>query len=41
MELSGAFRPGGDVDEAYRYGVEVHVDALAARGGLGASSTRR
>jgi AcrR family transcriptional regulator len=30
MELSGAFRLGGDVDEAYRYGVDVLVDALAA-----------
>lgn len=29
MELSGAFRLGGDVDEAYRYGVDVLVDALA------------
>jgi AcrR family transcriptional regulator len=28
MELSGAFRLGGDVDEAYRYGVDVLVDAL-------------
>jgi AcrR family transcriptional regulator len=31
MELSGAFRLGGDVDEAYRYGVEVLVDALTGR----------
>jgi len=31
MELSGAFRLGGDVDEAYRYGVEVLVEALAGR----------
>lgn len=30
MELSGAFRLGGDVDEAYRYGVNVLVSALAA-----------
>jgi AcrR family transcriptional regulator len=29
MELSGAFRLGGDVDAAYRYGVDVLVDALA------------
>jgi hypothetical protein len=29
MELSGAFRLGGDVDEAYRYGVDVLVEALA------------
>ena len=28
MEISGAFRLGGDVDEAYRYGVGVLVDAL-------------
>jgi AcrR family transcriptional regulator len=32
MELTGAFRLGGDVDAAYRYGVAVLVDALAARG---------
>jgi AcrR family transcriptional regulator len=32
MELSGAFRLGGDVDEAYRYGVDLIVAALAARG---------
>ena len=31
MELSGAFRLGGDVDAAYRYGVDVLVDALANR----------
>ena len=30
MELAGQFRFGGDVDEAYRYGVDVLVDALAA-----------
>ncbi len=29
MELTGAFRLGGDVDEAYLYGVDVLVDALA------------
>lgn len=28
MELAGAFRLGGDVDEAYRYGVNVLVDAI-------------
>ena len=28
MEITGAFRLGGDVDEAYRYGVGVLVDAL-------------
>lgn len=32
MELAGAFRLGGDVDEAFRYGVDVLVDALAGRG---------
>lgn len=31
MELNGSFRLGGDVDEAFRYGVDVLVDALAAR----------
>lgn len=30
MEITGAFRLGGDVDEAYRYGVDVLVDALTA-----------
>ena len=38
MELSGAFRLGGDVDAAYRYGVDVLVDALAKEG---ASPTAR
>jgi AcrR family transcriptional regulator len=33
MELTGAFRLGGDVDEAYRYGVNVLVDALAGAAG--------
>ena len=32
MEITGAFRLGGDVDEAYRYGVDVLVDALSADG---------
>jgi len=32
MELAGAFRLGGDVDEAFRYGVDVLVEALAKRG---------
>jgi AcrR family transcriptional regulator len=31
MELTGAFRLGGDVDVAYRYGVDVLVGALANR----------
>ena len=35
MELSGAFRLGGDVDAAYQYGIGVLVDALAAGGGDG------
>ena len=30
MELSGAFQLGGDVDEAYRYGIDVLVAALAS-----------
>jgi AcrR family transcriptional regulator len=38
MELSGAFRLGGDVDGAYRYGVDVLVDALSRRGGEGVGS---
>ena len=38
MELAGAFRLGGDVDEAYRYGVDVLVDALTARGGRSAAA---
>lgn len=32
MELSGAFRLGGDLDTAYGYGVDVLVDALASGG---------
>jgi AcrR family transcriptional regulator len=32
MELAGAFRLGGDVDEAYRYGVDVLVDAITRDG---------
>ena len=31
MELSDAFRLGGNAADAYRYGVDVLVDALAAR----------
>jgi AcrR family transcriptional regulator len=31
MELAGAFRLGGNVDEAYRYGVDVLVDALGRK----------
>jgi hypothetical protein len=30
MELSGTFQMGGDVDEAFRYGVDVLVGSLAA-----------
>jgi AcrR family transcriptional regulator len=40
MELGGAFRLGGDVDEAYRYGVEVLVDALTSRVTAPASGRR-
>lgn len=29
MELAGAFRLGGDVDAAYRYGVDVLVESMA------------
>ena len=29
MELTGAFRLGGDVDEAYRYGVDLLVGAIS------------
>jgi len=32
MELNGAFRLGGDLDEAFRYGVDVLVKALTAGG---------
>jgi AcrR family transcriptional regulator len=35
MELAGAFRLGGDLDEAYRYGIEALVDALGHRRGTG------
>lgn len=31
MELSGAFRLGGDVGDAYRYGVEALIEALAGQ----------
>lgn len=31
MELAGAFRLGGSVDAAYRYGVDALVEALARR----------
>jgi AcrR family transcriptional regulator len=30
MELAGAFRLGGDVDEAYRFGRDVLIEGLAA-----------
>ena len=37
MEITGAFRLGGDVDDAYGYGIDVLVDALAAaRDGINA-----
>jgi AcrR family transcriptional regulator len=32
MEISGGFRLGGDVDQAYKYGVGVLVEALTDRG---------
>jgi hypothetical protein len=35
MELAGAFRLGGDVDEAYRFA----IDSIVA--GLGVTSARR
>jgi AcrR family transcriptional regulator len=38
MELGGSFRLGGDVDAAYRYGVDVLVDALTSRGSTTAST---
>lgn len=33
MELSGAFRLGGDLDEAYRYGVDTLVGTFTSRRG--------
>jgi AcrR family transcriptional regulator len=38
MELAGAFRLGGDLDEAYRYGIEALVDVLSR--GRGTERTR-
>ncbi len=40
MELTDQFRYGGDVDEAYRYGVDVLVDALAGGSGARAGARR-
>jgi AcrR family transcriptional regulator len=40
MELAGAFRLGGDVDEAYRYGIDALVDALAGARREAASTDR-
>jgi AcrR family transcriptional regulator len=39
MELSGAFRLGGDIDRAFRYGIDVLVDALTTRVGRGRAAT--
>jgi hypothetical protein len=33
MELTGAFRLGGDVDDAFRYGVDGLLEALATHAG--------
>jgi AcrR family transcriptional regulator len=43
MELAGAFRLGGDVDEAFRFGVDVLINALNRLGPppLAASATPR
>jgi AcrR family transcriptional regulator len=41
MELSGAFRLGGDLDTAYRYGIDVLVDALAKDGWSPAAGPER
>jgi AcrR family transcriptional regulator len=35
MELAGAFRLGGDIDQAYAYGVDTIVDAIARLGTRG------
>lgn len=35
MELNGAFRLGGDLDRAYRYGIDVLLDALTTRAARG------
>ncbi len=39
MELTGAFRLGGDVDRAYDYGVSVLVEALVREGSSGRPSS--
>lgn len=31
MELAGAFRLGGDLDEAWRYGIEAAIRGLETR----------
>jgi AcrR family transcriptional regulator len=41
MELAGAFRLGGDVDQAYSYGVDVLVGALASGRHTATESTDR
>ena len=37
MELNGTFRLGGDLDEAFRYGVDVLIAALSEGRGEGRS----
>jgi AcrR family transcriptional regulator len=32
MELAGAFRLGGDVDEAYRFGIDAIIEGLSVSG---------
>lgn len=40
MELSGAFRLGGDVDRAFDYGLSRLIDALTPDGRRGAKATQ-
>jgi AcrR family transcriptional regulator len=41
MELAGAFRLGGDLDAAYRYGIEAILDGVSERATPGRGSRRR